>query len=320
MEADKTIIEMQNENPSRHQPNGKGEKKNEKREKRISKGAVAGIGVGAAAVGAVGAAIPFVAYGKDPQGHSEVSTSLSTEQEGKDELLSQQNTSEVTDQEGKESAMFSESNDVNVHVSELPVATSVTDDMTPAEAFAAARAEVGPGGIYYYHGQAQGTYYESEWNSMSEDEKHNYWASVHHTQEQQQTTQYYEEEEIDVSDNTSGVYFGDYNGNDIPDVVVDLDANGIGDLLLVDVTIENGEIVSVEEIQAGEFLIEPADVEDVDDINGGINDGYTDLTDEDPLDVEDHGDLGYNDYDYTANTDLDPYINIDNNMDVSDMA
>ena len=53
---------------------------------------------------------------------------------------------------------------------DLPVA-DVSDDMSFKEAFAAAREEVGPGGVFYWHGGIYGTYYKEEWDAMSAEEK-----------------------------------------------------------------------------------------------------------------------------------------------------
>ena len=64
---------------------------------------------------------------------------------------------------------------------DLNVATSVDDSMSFSEAFAAARAEVGAGGVFIWHGNTYGTYYAGEWNSMSEEDKEQYWANVYHT-------------------------------------------------------------------------------------------------------------------------------------------
>lgn len=61
------------------------------------------------------------------------------------------------------------------------VAHGVSDDMSFSEAFAAARAEVGAGGVFTWHGNVYGTYYANEWNSMSNAEKHDYAEAVHHT-------------------------------------------------------------------------------------------------------------------------------------------
>lgn len=53
----------------------------------------------------------------------------------------------------------------------LPVAESVNDSMTFSEAFGAARAEVGPGGVFEWRGNVYNTYYAEEWNNMSEEDK-----------------------------------------------------------------------------------------------------------------------------------------------------
>ena len=50
----------------------------------------------------------------------------------------------------------------------------VSDDMSFSEAFAAARAEVGPGGVFHWHGGIFNTYYAEEWNAMTDAEKHDF--------------------------------------------------------------------------------------------------------------------------------------------------
>ena len=55
-----------------------------------------------------------------------------------------------------------------------PVATGVSDDMSFSQAFAAARAEVGAGGAFEWHGQVYGTYYKNEWDGMSAQERHDF--------------------------------------------------------------------------------------------------------------------------------------------------
>ena len=57
---------------------------------------------------------------------------------------------------------------------QVMVATTVTDEMSFGEAFAEARAEVGPGGVFEWHGNLYGTYTADEWASMSADEKAEY--------------------------------------------------------------------------------------------------------------------------------------------------
>lgn len=54
------------------------------------------------------------------------------------------------------------------------VATGVTDEMSFSEAFASARAELGAGGYFVWHGNVYGTYYAGEWNNMSEAEQNQF--------------------------------------------------------------------------------------------------------------------------------------------------
>lgn len=53
-------------------------------------------------------------------------------------------------------------------------ATTVTDDMSFAEAFRSARAEMGPGGTFVWHGNVYGTYYADEWNAMTPEQQHDF--------------------------------------------------------------------------------------------------------------------------------------------------
>lgn len=53
----------------------------------------------------------------------------------------------------------------------IQVATTVNDDMSFDEAFAAARAELGPGGCFEWHGQVYATYNAEEWNGMTAQER-----------------------------------------------------------------------------------------------------------------------------------------------------
>ena len=55
----------------------------------------------------------------------------------------------------------------------LPVA-QMHNDMSFGEAFAAARAEVGPGGVFIWHGGIYNTYTEDEWNAMTPQQKNEF--------------------------------------------------------------------------------------------------------------------------------------------------
>lgn len=59
-----------------------------------------------------------------------------------------------------------------------PMASCVNDEMSFDEAFAAARAEVGPGGVFEWHGSLYGTYYASEWNAMDSSAQNEFMNSV----------------------------------------------------------------------------------------------------------------------------------------------
>ena len=63
----------------------------------------------------------------------------------------------------------------------VSVAHRVSDDMSFSEAFATARAEVGPGGVFTWHGNVYGTYYKEEWDGMTDAQKHDYAQAVHNT-------------------------------------------------------------------------------------------------------------------------------------------
>ena len=55
----------------------------------------------------------------------------------------------------------------------LPVA-QIHNDMSFGEAFAAARAEVGPGGVFIWHGGIYNTYTADEWNAMTPQQKNDF--------------------------------------------------------------------------------------------------------------------------------------------------
>lgn len=66
---------------------------------------------------------------------------------------------------------------------QVSIATEVNDDMSFSEAFATARAEVGAGGVFEWHGQVYGTYTAEEWNAMTlaeraEFENHFNWNHI----------------------------------------------------------------------------------------------------------------------------------------------
>ena len=67
---------------------------------------------------------------------------------------------------------------------DLPVPESVTDNMSFGEAFAAARHELGKGGIFEWQGNSYNTYYKEEWEALGMSEKNTYCDALNqHTHE-----------------------------------------------------------------------------------------------------------------------------------------
>jgi len=62
----------------------------------------------------------------------------------------------------------------------MPVA-QMHNDLSFGEAFAAARAEVGPGGVFIWHSGIYNTYTEDEWNAMTPEQKNDFAQRVNPT-------------------------------------------------------------------------------------------------------------------------------------------
>lgn len=83
-------------------------------------------------------------------------------------------------QEAQEEEEISDTNiDHNVpQVTGVDMAESVNDDMSFGEAFAAAREEVGPGGVFEWHGNLYSTYTSEEWEAMSNEDRQEFANNV----------------------------------------------------------------------------------------------------------------------------------------------
>lgn len=69
---------------------------------------------------------------------------------------------------------------------DISIAKDINDNMSFNEAFASARSEVGPGGVFEWHGQLYGTYTAAEWAHMNSSEKAAYashfsWNHIDHS-------------------------------------------------------------------------------------------------------------------------------------------
>ncbi len=203
---------------------------------------------------------------------------------------------------------------------QIAIATTVNDDMSFSQAFAAARREVGPGGVFEWHGKLYGTYYAEEWDAMSDAERDEYfqhfnWAQ-HHSDyqepqpEAQETTDTASADDIAVIEANEhqepeievlGVYHDDqYNMNigglsiDGQEVVfVDVDNDGQFDYALSDLN-HNGVIDENEVAEVNDPRINVQNFAEASGMNS---------------DVDANGDLASaNDPDYTNDANVDAYL------------
>jgi len=151
----------------------------------------------------------------------------------------------------------------------------VSDSMSFNEAFAAARAEVGPGGAFVWHGNVYATYVENEWNSMSPSERREF---THQSLSalNSENSHYTPDDHVDI------VYHNDVHIHHVPaepadndDVVINDPGNADEDVEIVGVlpgeetgSPENGDGVYVINMDDGEepMISDPAN-------DGGFDDG-----------------------------------------------
>ena len=168
-------------------------------------------------------------------------------------------------------------------VTDVPVATTVNDDMSFNEAFAAARAELGAGGVFEWRGNLYNTYYAEEWEAMSPAEREGFYAAVAGIDTDDVSTM----TNVDVVDGGSsddevrviGVYEENMDGHDVyvgameiggdNVMLVDVDHDGMFDFAVVDAD-ANGTITEDEVEDISDFAIGVEDMAlraDVDNAN-----------------------------------------------------
>ena len=76
----------------------------------------------------------------------------------------------ATDDEADNTAPADEQQTEGASAASLPVG-QMHNDLSFGEAFATARAEVGPGGVFIWHGGIYNTYTAEEWNAMTAEQK-----------------------------------------------------------------------------------------------------------------------------------------------------
>lgn len=137
------------------------------------------------------------------------------------------------------------------------VATTVNDDMSFSQAFAAARAEVGPGGAFEWRGNVYSTYYAEEWESLTPEERqefneHFIWSN--HDSSESQTTQTTEEVEVVSTEPTNATQAAVVEDNYEAEVeilgVVHDDESGANVGVM---TVDNQEVILIDVDNSGSF-------------------------------------------------------------------
>ncbi len=159
----------------------------------------------------------------------------------------------------------------------LEVSHTNFDNMSFNDAFAAARAEVGPGGMFMYHGRPYNTFYAEELASLSDAERTDYQQQVIHAVNDLEFQ--HVSEETDTNDHVGGVtqttpaaedtaHAGFVSQNAGVEVPVDFSSISDDDIEIIDVDNDGSpDILGIDTNGDGESDIAMIDV----DGDGGID-------------------------------------------------
>lgn len=150
------------------------EKPGMKKWKKITIGGITGIALGAASAYAMDK-FDFQSDNEDSSGLSTHTTEENGGQQNQTVTQADDTSNSLMDET---SSMEQTSSDSEAQATEIPgglrMASQAADGMTFGQAFANARAEIGPGGIFEFEGEIYSTYYEAEWDNLSKDERMEY--------------------------------------------------------------------------------------------------------------------------------------------------
>lgn len=193
----------------------------------------------------------------------------------------------------------------------ISIAEGVNDEMSFSEAFAAARAEVGPGGAFEWRGNVYGTYTADEWNNMTADDRQEYFSHFNwsnagsssnndaeanndagasldddievHTVEEPGSAAV-DNQEVEVlgvaydSDNNANIAAMVVDGHDA--IMVDVDNDGVFDVMAVDVNedgqLSDNEIVNIAEANLTVSEVNSMAMGDIYATNDGLPDYVND--------------------------------------------
>jgi hypothetical protein len=139
--------------------------------------------------------------------------------------------------------------------------------MSFGEAFAAARAEVGPGGVFVWHGGVYGTYLENEWNSMSAAERNEFAQLSQPAIEQEAPIHHQPHDDVDVVYHDPEVRIHN-TSNDISQNDDDVQIVGVEEVTLADgstatmaqANVDGHDVYMVDVDQDGVFDVAAMDV------------------------------------------------------------
>lgn len=223
---------------------------------------------------------------------------------------------------------------------EVPVATAVNDDMSFSEAFGAARAEVGSGGVFEWHGNIYSTYTEEEWGNMTAEERAEYGShfnwhgdASHDTASSSSTahqSQPAEEVEV-VAANTNTEQSAESHGTNGTDVEIAGVIPGTGDDVNVDPEEPEVEILGVVHddetgfniggmvIDGQEVVLIDLDNDSVFDVAGTDQNGDQQITSNEFVNIS-NANITVNDLGGISNPDDSMYASDDNGIDYANDA
>ena len=228
---------------------------------------------------------------------------------------------------------------------EVPVASSVSDDMSFSEAFAAARTEVGSGGVFEWHGNIYSTFTEEEWNGMTAEQRDEYgshfnWhsdashdtANTSHSSDSSHGAAATDDVEVvsanDNNDQSS--QSNDINNNDVDVAEVTPPGDATDEIPVVDADPEVEILGVVHDDESGaniggllvdgqEVVLIDVDGDTTFDIMGSDVNGDQQLTQDELVDISDQN-LTVNDLGGISNPDSSMYAVNDNEIDYANDA
>ena len=214
-----------------------------------------------------------------------------------------------------ESVFEVEADEKGASLSELPFAQSVDDSMSYKTAFAAARKELGSGGLFIWHGKPYGTFYGSELKEMSAEDREQYVENVRYSIEQ---LEHQQEQEVEFEAREELPLVEQLEPR--PAQRIDSINTQETDSSFVEVTIEDDintpeEVVDVEIVQDEEVIQESGSIVEETPISVEVEVEAEDSSTDESF-GDDYG--SHPDYDMSASMEIDDSLPIDNGMNMDE--